>query len=109
MPKNSSPQNSRCDPVPALVESRFRVLRESILANPNNDCDCSERHVDEARRRARNLDQKIIHTVATSTSGLLAQLRLLSEFYHHSANGMGRRGMLLIQTIATGIERLDAH
>jgi hypothetical protein len=45
--------------------------------------------------------------VATSTSGLLAQLRLLCAFYDESTNGMGRRGALLIQTIAAGIERLD--
>jgi hypothetical protein len=46
--------------------------------------------------------------VATSTSGLLAQLRLLCAFYDESTNGMGRRGALLIQTIAAGIERFEA-
>jgi hypothetical protein len=45
--------------------------------------------------------------VAISTSGLLAQLRLLCAFYDESTNGMGRRGALLIQAIAAGIERLD--
>jgi hypothetical protein len=108
MPRNPSTQNVT-DPLPGLVESRFRILRESIAEHPKDNRDRSELHIDQARRRARNLDQKIIHTVATSTSGLLAQLRLLSEFYDQSANGMGRRGTLLIQAIATGIERLDTH
>jgi hypothetical protein len=40
--------------------------------------------------------------------GLLAQLRLLSAFFDESTNGAGRRGTLLIQSIAAGIERLDA-
>jgi hypothetical protein len=40
--------------------------------------------------------------------GLLAQLRLLSAFFDESTNGAGRRGALLIQSIAAGIERLDA-
>jgi hypothetical protein len=46
--------------------------------------------------------------VATSTSGLLDQVRLLSAFYNESTNGTGRRGALLIQSIAAGIERLDS-
>jgi len=56
--------------------------------------------------RARRLDEQIIRTVAVSVDGLLAQLRLLSAFYEESANGAGRRGSLLIQSIAAGIERL---
>jgi hypothetical protein len=40
--------------------------------------------------------------------GLLAQLRLLSAFFDESTNGAGRRGTLLIQSIAAGIERRDA-
>jgi hypothetical protein len=59
-------------------------------------------------RRARRLDEQIVRTVATSTSGLLAQLRLLSAFYDQSTNGAALRGALLIQTIVAGIERLDA-
>jgi hypothetical protein len=50
----------------------------------------------------------IVRTIATSTLGLLAQLRLLSAFFDESTNGAGRRGALLIQSIAAGIERLDA-
>ena len=57
---------------------------------------------------ARRLDEHIVRTIATSTSGLLAQLRLLSAFFDESTNGAGRRGTLLIQSIAAGIERLDA-
>jgi hypothetical protein len=63
--------------------------------------------VDEVQRRARKLDERIVRTVATSTSGLLAQVRLLAAFYEESLNGAGRRGSLLIQTIIAGIERLD--
>src|SRR5271165_417155 len=50
----------------------------------------------------------MVRTIATSTSGLLAQLRLLSAFFDEITNGAGRRGALLIQSIASGIERLDA-
>jgi hypothetical protein len=44
--------------------------------------------------------------VATSTPGILAQLRLLAAFYEESANGAGRRGSLLIQAIAEGVTQL---
>jgi hypothetical protein len=67
-----------------------------------------ERRVDETLRRVRRLDEQIARTIATSTSGILAQLRLLSAFYDETTNGMGRRGALLIQSMATSIERLDA-
>jgi hypothetical protein len=78
-----------------------------MAGNHQNDRDLWDRRADDAQRRARKLDQKIACTVATSTSGLLARLRLLSEFYDESTNGMGRRGALLIQTIAAGIERFE--
>jgi hypothetical protein len=94
------------DPLPGLIEGRFRVLSECTASN-QNDRDSRERRLDEALRRARRLDEQIVRTIATSTSGLLAQLRLLCAFYDESTNGMGRRGSLLIQTIAAGIERLD--
>jgi len=58
--------------------------------------------------RARRLDDRIVTTVATSAEGLLAQLRLLALFYDESLNGAGRRGSLLIQTIAAGIEQIDS-
>ena len=66
-----------------------------------------ERRLDEVQRRARKLDERIVRTVATSTSGLLAQVNLLAAFYEESFKGAGRRGSLLIQTIMAGIERLD--
>ena len=106
MPRNGSPPNVLVDPLPGLIEGRFRVLSECTASN-QNDRDSCERRVDEALRRARRLDEQIVRTIATSTSGLLAQLRLLSAFYDESTNGMGRRGALLIQAIAAGIERLD--
>jgi hypothetical protein len=52
------------------------------------------------------LDERIVRTIAISTPGLLAQLRLLAAFYEESANGAGRRGSLLIQAIAEGVTRL---
>jgi hypothetical protein len=103
MSRNASPPNVTVDPLPGLVEGRFRILNGG-----RNDRGAFERRIDEALRRARRLDEQIVRTVATSTSGLLAQLRLLSVFYDESTNGAGRRGALLIQTIAAGIERLDA-
>ena len=107
MSRNASPPIASVDPLPRLVEGRFRVLSECAARGNQNDRDSCERRVDEALRRARRLDEQIVRTVAISTSGLLAQLRLLCAFYDESTNGMGRRGALLIQAIAAGIERLD--
>ena len=98
----------RVDPLPGLVEGRFRTLRGGRRRGNQDDRDARERRVDEALRRARRLDEQIVRTIATSTSGLVAQLRLLSAFFDESTNGAGRRGALLIQSIAAGIERLDA-
>src|SRR5262249_55657758 len=108
MSRNASPLNVRVDPLPGLVEGRFRALRECRRRGNQNGRDARERRVDEALRRARRLDEQIVRTIATSTSGLLAQLRLLSAFFDESTNGAGRRGALLIQSIAAGIARLDA-
>jgi hypothetical protein len=107
MSRNASPPIVSVDPLPRLVAGRFRVLSECTARGNQNDRESCERLVDEALRRARRLDEQIVRTVATSTSGLLAQLRLLCAFYDESTNGMGRRGALLIQTIAAGIKRLD--
>ena len=108
MPRNGSPPNVTVDPLPRLIEGRFRLLSDCAARFNQDDRDGYERRFDQVLRRTRRLDEQIIRTVATSTSGLLAQLRLLSAFYDESTNGMGRRGALLIQTIAAGIERLDA-
>ena len=108
MSTNASPLNLSEDLLPGLVEGRFRVLSECRARGNQEDRDAFERRVDAVLRRARRLDEQIVRTVATSTSGLLAQLRLLSAFFDESTNGAGRRGALLIQSIAAGIERLDA-
>ena len=108
MPRNGSPPNETVDPLPRLIEGRFRLLSDCTARFNQDDRDGYERRVDEVLRRTRRLDEQIVRTVATSTLGLLAQLRLLSAFYDESTNGMGRRGALLIQTISAGIERLDA-
>ena len=71
-----------------------------------NDEEVFDRRLDAVQRRIRRLDERIIRTVATSTPGLLAQLRLLAAFYEESANGAGRRGSLLIQAIAEGVLQL---
>jgi hypothetical protein len=107
MARNESPLNVAIDPLPGLVECRFRLLSECAVRSNQNDGDAFSRRVDEALRRRRRLDEQIVRTMATSTSGLLAQLRLLSAFYDESTNGMGRRGVLLIQSIAHEIKRLD--
>ena len=107
MRRNGSPPNVTVDPLPRLIEGRFRLLSDCTVRFNQDDRDGYERRVDEGLRRTRRLDEQIVRTVATSTSGLLAQLRLLCAFYDESTNGMGRRGALLIQTIAAGIERLD--
>jgi hypothetical protein len=103
--KNSSPPTA--DPLPDLVLSRFRLLKECADCDDQNDDHAIERRLDEVQRRARKLDERIVRTVATSTSGLLAQVNLLAAFYEESFKGAGRRGSLLIQTITAGIERLD--
>src|SRR5262245_38226748 len=108
MSRNAALLNVRVDPLPGLVEGRFRALRECRRRGNRDDRDARERRVDESLRRARRLDEQIVRTIATSTSGVLAQLRLLSVFFDESTNGAGRRGALLIQSIAAGIERLDA-
>jgi hypothetical protein len=106
--KNSSPPKApTADPLPHLVQSRFRLLRECADCDDQNDDHMIERRLDEVQRRARKLDERIVRTVATSTSGLLAQVNLLAAFYEESFKGAGRRGSLLIQTITAGIERLD--
>ena len=108
MSTNASPLNLSEDLLPGLVEGRFRVLSECRARGNQEDRDAFERRVDAVLRRARRLDEQIVRTIANSTSGLLAQLRLLSAFFDESTNGAGRRGTLLIQSIAAGIERLDA-
>jgi len=107
MSRNASPPIVSVDLLPRLVEGRFRVLSQCTARGNQNDHYAFERRVDQALRQARRLDEQIVRTIAISTSGLLAQLRLLCAFYDESTNGMGRRGALLIQTIAAGIERLD--
>jgi hypothetical protein len=104
--KNRLRPTAAADPLPELVEGRFRLLSACAARDGQHDPQLFARRVDEAKRRARRFDEEIIRTVATSTSGLLAQLRLLSAFYEESTNGAGRRGSLLIQTIAAGIQRL---
>lgn len=108
MSRNASPPNVTVDPLPGLVEGRFRLLSQCSARGNQEDRDAFERRADAALRRARRLDEQIVRTIATSTSGLLAQLCLLSVFFDESTNGAGRRGALLIQSIAAGIERLDA-
>ena len=108
MSTNASPLNLSEDLLPGLVEGRFRVLSECRARGNQEDRDAFERRVDAILRRARRLDEQIVRTIANSTLGLLAQLRLLSAFFDESTNGAGRRGALLIQSIAAGIERLDA-
>ena len=98
----------RVDPLLGLVEDRFRLLRQCPRSD-DDDEEVFDRRLDELRRRIRRLDERIMRTVATSTHGLLAQLRLLAAFYEESANGAGRRGSLLIQAIAEGVTQLEGR
>jgi hypothetical protein len=107
MPKRTLPRKAPLDPLPALVDDRFRLLKQCPNGDDRNDEEVFDRCLDEAQRRIRRLDERIVRSVATSTPGLLAQLRLLAAFYEESANGAGRRGSLLIQAIAEGVTQLD--
>jgi len=106
MPKRPLPQTATGDPLLRLVEDRFRLLRHCPACDDQKDEEVFDRRLDEVQRRIRRLDERIVRTVASSTPGLLAQLRLLAAFYEESANGAGRRGSLLIQAIADGITQL---
>jgi hypothetical protein len=107
MPKSTLPRTGTGDPLLGLVEDRFRLLRHCPACDDQNEEDVFDRRLDEIKRRIRRLDERIIRTVATSASGILAQLRLLAAFYEESANGAGRRGSLLIQAIAEGVTQLE--
>src|SRR6516165_6030482 len=106
MPQRMLARTAAGDPLLGLVEDRFRLLERCPACDGQDDEEMFDRRLDELQRRIRRLDERIVRTVATSTPGLLAQLRLLATFYEESANGAGRRGCLLIQTIADGVTRL---
>jgi hypothetical protein len=105
-PRRTLPRTAAVDPLPALVEDRFYLLKQCPICDDGNDEEVFDRRLDAVQRRIRRLDERIIRSVATSTPGLLAQLRLLAAFYEESANGAGRRGSLLIQAIAEGVLQL---
>jgi len=107
MTNRTIPRTAGVDPLLGLVEDRFRLLRHCPACDDRNDQEVFDRRLDEVQRQIRRLDERIVRTVATSTPGLLAQLRLLAAFYEESANGAGRRGSLLIQAIADGVTQLE--
>src|SRR6516164_8644824 len=107
MPKSTIHRAAAVDPLLKLVEDRFRLLRHCPACDDQKDEEVFDRRLDEVQRRIRRLDERIVRTVASSTPGLLAQLRLLAAFYQESANGAGQRGSLLIQTIAEGVMQLE--
>jgi hypothetical protein len=107
MPRRTLPRTSAGDPLLGLVEDRFRLLKQCPAGDNREDEEVFDRRLDAAQRRVRRLDERIVRTIATSTPGLLAQLRLLAAFYQESANGAGRRGCLLIEAIAEGIAELE--
>ena len=109
MPQRMLARTAAGDPLLGLVEDRFRLLKRCPACDAQDDEEMFDRRLDELRRRVRRLDERIVRTVATSTSGLLAQLRLLAAFYEESTNGAGRRGSLLIQAIAEGVTQLEAR
>jgi hypothetical protein len=109
MPQRTLARTAAGDPLLGLVEDRFRLLKRCPACDAQDDEEMFDRRLDELQRRIRRLDERIVRTIATSTSGLLAQLRLLAAFYEESTNGAGRRGALLIQTIAEGVTRLEGR
>jgi len=109
MPHSTLARTAADAPLLGLVEDRFRLLKCCPACDSQDDEEVFDRRLDELQRRIRRLDERIVRTVATSTPGLLAQLRLLAAFYEESANGAGRRGSLLIQAIAEGVTRLEGR
>ena len=109
MPRRTFPRTAALDPLPVLVEDRFRLLKQCPACDDREDEEVFDRRLDAAQRRVRRLDDRIVRTIATSIPGLLAQLRLLTAFYQESVNGAGRRGSLLIEAIAEGIAELEKH
>ena len=109
MPQRTLARTAAGEPLLGLVEDRFRLLKRCPACDDQDDEEMFDRRLDELRRRVRRLDERIVRTVATSTPGLLAQLRLLAAFYEESTNGAGRRGSLLIQAIAEGVTQLEAR
>jgi hypothetical protein len=109
MPHRTLARTAARDPVLKLVEDRFCLLKCCPAYDGQDDEEMFDRRLDELQRRIRRLDERIVRTVATSTPGFLAQLRLLAAFYEESANGAGRRGSLLIQAIAEGVTRLEGR
>jgi hypothetical protein len=108
MPQRTLARTAAGDPLLGLVEDRFRLLKRCPACDDQDEEEMFDRRLYELQRRIRRLDERIVRTVATSTSGLLAQLRLLAAFYEESTNGAGRRGSLLIQAVAEGITQLEA-
>ena len=109
MPQRTLARTAAGDPLLGLGEDRFRLLRCCPACDGRDDEEMFDRHLDDLQRRIRRLDERIVRTIATSTPGLVAQLRLLAAFFEESANGAGRRGSLLIQTIAEGVTRLEGR
>src|SRR6516162_3413782 len=109
MPHKTLARTAAGDPLLGLVEDRFRLLKRCPVCDGQNDEEVFDRRLDELQRRIRRLDQRIVRTIATSTPGLLAQLRLLAAFYEESANGAGQRGSLLIQAIAEALCNLTGR
>ena len=109
MSRSTLPRTAAGDPLLGLVEDRFRLLRHCPACDDQNDEEVFDRRLDEIKRGIRRLDERIIRTVATSTPGLLAQLRLLAAFYDESVAGAGRRGSSLIQAIAEGVMQLEGR
>src|SRR6516162_3305645 len=107
MPHRTLARTAADDPLLGLVEDRFRLMKCCPACDSQVDEEAFDRRLDELQRRIRRLDERIVRTIATSTPGLLAQLRLLAAFYEESANGAGRRGSLLIQAIAEGVTQLE--
>ena len=87
MPHRTLARTAAGDPLLGLVEDRFRLLKCCPAYDSQDDEEVFDRRLDELQRRIRRLDERIVRTVATSTPGLLAQLRLLAAFYEESANG----------------------
>ena len=64
MPRRTLPHTAAVDPLPALVDDRFRVLKQCPVCDDGDDEEVFDRRLDQAQRRIRRLDERIVRTVA---------------------------------------------
>ena len=97
------------DPLAALVAERFRIEAESEEKILGLDDDETHELLDEADQWIGRLDDEIAGIVATSSVGIIGQVRLLRaicESEHYNDYRSDDCADRLIAAISAGIERL---